>query len=239
MMKIIEYEKTLANSNLGNIEFVKNIINLMPKFVKESSEVVHKQKGSSIYKKDLPLDFIVITVEGEISIVNEFESGKIFEPVVIYPSDFIGIVEVVLNMATVISTNIAQTDVTFIKVPRNTFLKWVDVSHEITKLTLHSVCFNFKKNMAESGESVLLDSKTMFVSYLLKNSAYDNDLKMYIIKETREKTSIKTGINLRTLYRHVNSLKESGYITTHHRNIVFTDKMRKSLDSYYLQLRTK
>lgn len=241
MMKIIEYENLIlsGNSNKESDGFVLEIISLMPNYVKDSSEVVTRNSGALLYEKDEPITHIYITVDGEISIVNEFESGKIFEPVILHHSDFTGVVEAILGMDEIISTNIAKTDVTYIKVPKQIFLKWLDDSHKITRYVLNSVSTNFKKNMAESGESVILDSMYLLVSYLLRNTNHDNLTNFYVLHETRERTSIRTGINIRTLYRHIKKLRQDGLITMQNRNIAFSDTQKMHLYDYYLQLRNK
>jgi len=219
--------------------FITEIISLMPQFVKEASEFVSLPKNTIILGKSEPVSFAIITVSGEISVVNEFESGKIFEPVILYPNDFTGVVEILLGMKEIISTNIAKTDIEFIKVPSKIFLKWLDESHKLTRYVLNSVSYNFKKNMDESGEGVLLDSMFHFINHLLKNAVYDSSKSLYYIDETRERTSVRTGINLRTLYRHIKKMKDEGMILTHHRQIVFSESQKNSLYDYYLQLRHK
>ena len=237
-MNIIEYEILRKNRNSKeNDPFINEIISLMPKYVKEASTLERKKKYENILVKSDPVDFAIITVKGEISVVNEFESGKIYEPVVIYPNDFTAVVEIICGIKEIITLNIAKTDVEFIKIPKKVFLKWLDDSHLITRYVLNSVSNNFQQNMFVSGEGVLLDSMYLLVSHLLQNALLVNDL--FILTETREKTSRRTGINLRTLYRHINKLKSSGYILKNTRKLSFSKEMQVLLYDYHKQLRNK
>lgn len=240
-MNITSYEQHLRNRGIvrENDSFINALISYMPHSIKEVAQVVQVKKNTEIVKKDDPVDFVYITLQGEIAVVNEFESGKVFEPVVIYPNDFMVVVEAILGMDEIITTNTAKTDVEIIKIPKKLFLYWLDKSPEITRMVLDSVCLNFKHNMKVSGEGVLLDSMYLFISHMLNNAVHDKDNQCYTLAETREKTAIRTGINLRTLYRHIKRLKEDHYISNKHQKICFDEKQKARLFKYNQELRNK
>lgn len=235
-MRLNEY---IDSNQLEDNSFFNDIISLMPKFVRDQAEYKHVSPKQIILQKGDPLTHAVIVISGDVTVLNEFESGKVFEPVIIHHSDFTGVVEIILNMEDTIATNVAVNDVRYIKIPRKTFLKWLDVSHIITKYILKSVCSNFQKNMMESGEAILLDSMYLFVSHTLKNASYSPATKLYILKETREKTSTRTGINLRTLYRHIKRLRDGDYISNTGRNIVYNETQKEALQALNQSLRKK
>lgn len=240
-MNINEYSSIRKEIKLkrDSDTFINEIIALMPQYVKDESTFVRKRKGSILVHKSDPAIYAYITISGDISVVNEFESGKIFEPVVIPHSNFLGVVEIILDMKEIISTNLAKTDIEYIQIPKKVFLKWLDESHEATRYVLKCISSNFRNNMKESGENIILDSMYLVVSHLLKFAKYSESKKLYVLAETRENTSVRTGVNLRTLYRHIKKLKLEGYCSSQYRSIIYDENQKIRLNDYYLLLRNK
>ncbi len=239
-MNILEYEKyrqTVPKKASHN--FISNVISLMPLYIKQHGEFLTLEKNSILLGKSEEVSYAIIIVYGELTVVNEFESGKIYEPVIMNHSEFTGVVEIISNQKEIISTNLTVNEVGYIRIPKKYFLKWLDENHEITKLVLDSVCANFSKDMHKSGENILLDSMYLLVNHLLKKAALNTRMDMYILNETRERTSNRTGINLRTLYRHIKKLKQAGFVTVYKRKIVFSEEQKIILYDYYLELRNK
>lgn len=234
-MYIRDYIKTLSKKELTPI--TKKVIDLMPSYIKKDSQYVTYNKGDNLLTKSEELQYVYYVIDGSFNVVNEFESGKIYEPVILEHSDFIGVVETILNHKETISTLKAQKDAEVFQIRKELFIKWMNDSHELTKMVLKSVASNFIKNMIESGESVILSSRYMLVSHLLQHSNMVDD--NYMIDEAREKTSIRTGINLRTLYRHIKELKQEKLISTKGRKIFFDESQKDLLYKMYQDLRNK
>jgi CRP-like cAMP-binding protein len=238
---LIEYANIRKNSSKKRPSdaYIDKVLSNMPDSIKKQARFIKMKKDEIIIHQSDQVKYAYITVNGEISVINEFESGKLFEPVIIPHSDFIGVVEIILGHSEFISSNVAKTDVELIRIPTKVFQEWISMSHETTTLVLESVCRNFVKNMSESGETMILDSMYLLVRHLLMTSSYDREKKQYTLQETREKTSIRTGVNLRTLYRHIKKLKEDGYCSSLYRGIVFNEGQKAALYDYYLLLRNK
>ena len=215
--------------------FITPIINLMPSYVKKESSFITLEKGETLLYKGQKPSSVFIIVSGEMSVVNEFESGKVYEPVIVKHSNFSAVVEAILDYDEIIATNIANTKVELIQIPIKCFKQWLKESHKITTIVLQNVSRNFIKNMTLSGENVLLNSKYLFTAHLLNNALYDGNL--YVMNETREKTAKRTGINLRTLYRYIKEFKNKGFIDVKGRKIFFTEQQRDQLHNYYQKLR--
>jgi CRP-like cAMP-binding protein len=238
-MKIEELVKRIHNGQFHreSTPFLKRIIALMPDYVFRNSYLATYKKGEIVVHKGDPLRFVFITVSGDITVVNEFESGKVYEPVVLPHSDFVVVVEALLNYEEIISTNIATSDSEIIKIPIQLFKRWINESHDLTKEVLLNVSKNFVKNMRESGEGVLLNSKYLFIMHLLNQSKQKHGY--HILDETREKTAKRTGINIRTLYRYIKEFKEKDLIDINGRSIIFSDAMREQLHQCALELRNR
>lgn len=237
-MKTIDYESAFIFNDLQNINpFLKDIFKQMSSDVKNNSRVLNLNVNDSICRKGDEAKYVFIVLKGELVVINEFESGKVFEPVTIQHSDFIGVVEAMLYYDDYISSVSATEDVEYIQIPKDIFLSWVRNNTRISNLVLESVCKNFSQNMQESGEQVLLDSMYLFIGRILKYAKKEGTL--YILHETREKTAIRTGINLRTLYRYIKKLKQMNYIETHQRRIAFNDQQKEKLSIYNQELRNK
>ena len=237
-MKTRDYESAFILGNLKDKNpFLNDIFTQMSVDVKNNSRVLNLEVNDSICRKGDETNYVFIVLKGELVVINEFESGKIFEPVTIQHSDFIGVVEAMLQYDDYISTVSATEDVEYIRIPKDIFLTWIQNNTRISNLVLESVCKNFSQNMQESGEQVLLDSMYLFIGRILKHAKKEGNL--FVLSETREKTAIRTGINLRTLYRYIKKLKQMNYIVTHQRKIAFTNDQKEKLFIYNQALRNK
>jgi len=238
-LKLANYESALLNREIEVYPFFKYIISNMPDYVKNTSLYLKLLKGKSIVNKSEDTSDVYIVIKGSLIVVNEFESGKTFEPVKIYDSDFIGVVEAILDIPEFISTVQAISPVEYIKIPKDIFLKWIKDNNSICNKVLYSVCKNFSHNMIESGEGRVLDSLYLLTSYILKNASFDKRTEQYYIPETRQKTSVRTGINLRTMYRYINKLKSLNIITVKNRKITYSENQKEILIKYNSNLRNK
>lgn len=236
-MQLVELEKRIHNHEFTHKrkDFIIDTLNMMPKFVKIQSEIVTMNKKDILYQKGEVPNYSYFIISGEITVVSEFESGRIYEPIILRDDDITGFVEAILDKQEILSTNITTTDVELIRVPNNVVKKWLSESAEFTNYLLKKVSEYFYTNMEWSGQNVILGSKYLFVNYLLNHAKPDET--MYILNETREKTAKRTGINLRTLYRYINEFKELDIITTQGRKIIFTTEGHNQLVDLYMQLR--
>jgi CRP-like cAMP-binding protein len=238
-VKITKYIQALSSNeqNIKTNPFVKDLIKLMPDYVKASSSYLVFHKNEFIFRKGELPRYVYYIIDGSFIVVNEFESGKVYEPVVLHSNDFTGTVEAILHKSEIISANIANEDLYVFQFPIDVFLRWINDSHPLTKVVLEKLSMNFEKNMMESGEGILLHSMYFLISHLL-NQSYEKD-GLSVLDEAREKTAIRTGINIRTLYRHIKELKNENYIKTNGRKILFTEDQRQKLYDYQLELRNK
>ena len=234
-MYIRDYIKTLSNDDISST--TKTVIELMPEYIINNSRCLEYKKPSNLLTKGDNVTFVYYVVSGSFNVVNEFESGKIYEPVVLNDSDFIGVVEAVRNMKTIISTISVRDNAMVFQFDKELFLRWINESHGITKILLDSVSSNFTQNMVESGEAIILDLRYALINHLLKHAVKFNDV--YLMDESREKTSIRTGINIRTLYRHIKELRNSNLISTKGRKIFFNDSQKDLLYTLHQDLRNK
>ncbi len=236
-MIIDEYIKTFTLENTESSKEIHRLINMMPNYIKRNSIVKSYKKNDVIYRKDEETTFVTYVLEGSYIVVNEFESGKIYEPIILHKNDFIGVVEVVMNFSNIISTITANEDLQIFRFPAKDFKKWMDESFELTRMVLEAVSKNFFGNMRISGEGIILDTKYQFISHILQNASMVDDY--YELNESREKTSKRTGINIRTLYRHIKELKDNNMITTKGRRIQFDENGHEELYNLYKNLRNK
>lgn len=215
----------------------EQLISIMPKYIKQTSKYLKIRKNDFLYHKSEEFKYVYYVVIGSFSVVNEFESGKMYEPVILPDHDFIGVVEVIHGMKEIISTIIANEDAEVFQFEREKFFQWMNESHELTKWVLHAVSRNFIQNMKVSGENVILDSRYLLVKHIISNAQPKED--MFVLDEPREKTSVRTGVNIRTLYRHLNEMKDKGFISTQGRKIIYNRDQHNKLVEYYNQLRNK
>lgn len=222
-----------------NNHFFTTIKNNMPNYIIDGSFLGVLKKDEAIVLNSYPVNDVFIILSGELVVVNEFESGKIYEPVAIYNNDYIGVVEVILDYKEYISTVIATSEVTFVKIPKELFKRWIKEYPMISYHVLESVCKNFSLNMRGSGEQILLDGMYLLLSHILNNAQYDSGMNLFVLKESRDKTAKRTGINIRTLYRYIKKLKSTNYICLHQKRIAYSSEQKERLQRYSSQLRNQ
>jgi CRP/FNR family cyclic AMP-dependent transcriptional regulator len=224
---------------MKNNTFLNTILENMPDYVQDLASFEEISEDTPIVRTSYPVTDAFVILEGELVVVNEFESGKVYEPVTISYDDFVGVVEVVLNREEFISTVVATSKVKYIKIPKDIFKKWLKDNALISYLVLESVAKNFSMNMTFAGEQILLDSMYLLVNHIVNFSKYDEQKKMFYLQETREKTAKRTGINIRTLYRYLKKLKRLNYIFMDKKRISFDKSMKEKLIDYSILLRNK
>lgn len=215
----------------------EHMISIMPNYIRQSSKYLKIRKNDFLYHKSEEFKYVYYVVVGSFSVVNEFESGKLYEPVILPNEDFIGVVEVIHGMKEIISTIIANEDAEVFQFDREKFSQWMRESHELTNWVLYAVSRNFIQNMKMSGENVILDSRYILIKHIVGYAKHNDGI--FTLDESREKTSVRTGVNIRTLYRHLNELKDQGLITTQGRKIIFQKEQHNQLIDYVNQLRNK
>lgn len=225
--------------NTKNNHFFKTILENMPDYVKRDASLEHANIDEPIVRTSYPVRDAFIILYGELVVVNEFESGKVYEPVAIYNNDFVGVVEIVLDSEEFISTVSATTKVEYLKIPKETFKRWIKENSTMGYMVLESVCSNFSKNMTDAGEQIVLDSMYLLVSHIIKNSKHSVKDSIYFLDETRDKTAKRTGINIRTLYRYIKKLKQLNFISLSKKKIAFNEDMKEKLIDYSITLRNK
>lgn len=236
-MNIEEYIKAFTSGISNPSREVKELIDAMPQYIKQNSYVKSFKRNEFLYHKEEETNHVYYVIEGSYVVVNEFESGKIYEPIILHNNDFIGVVEVIMNFENIITTIVANEDMTVFQFSSRDFNKWLNESHELNKIVLKAVSTNFIKNMKMSGEGIILDTKYLLISHLLQNSTPTKD--GYELDESREKTSKRTGINLRTLYRHIKELKNQDLVISSGRKLRFDEVMKENLYTLYIDLRNK
>lgn len=228
-----------AFMSIKNTTFLDNLFANMPDYVKKYASVESIGKNERIVRNSYPVNDAFAILKGELVVVNEFESGKIYEPVAIYENDFVGVVEVVLEQKEFISSVSATTDVTFLRIPKEIFKRWIKENGTISYMVLQSVSKNFSINMTDAGDQIVLDSMYLLVNHILKNSVFNKVDNIFILNESREKSATRTGINIRTLYRYIKKLKKMDYIFLENKRIAFNKKQKQILMDYTVSLRNK
>jgi CRP/FNR family cyclic AMP-dependent transcriptional regulator len=236
-MAISKNESAFINSI--NNDFVNTLFANMPDYVKMDASIESIGKEQAIVRTSYPVNDAFVILKGELIVINEFESGKIYEPVSIFENDFVGVVEVVLEQEEFISTVSAVEKVTYIRIPKKTFIRWIQENGIVSYMVLKSVSNNFSINMTNAGEQIVLDSMYLLVNHIIKNATYKSDNNLYVLIESRDKSAKRTGINIRTLYRYIKQLKSLNYISLHNKRIAFNEAQKNQLINYSVYLRNK
>lgn len=236
-MAIVRNESAFIN--VEKTDFLNILLNNMSDNIKSSVSIESLKKDERLISTAYPVNDAFAIIQGELVVVNEFESGKVYEPVVIYANDFVGVVEVVLDQKEFISSVTATSDVIFLRIPKEIFKKWIKENGKISYLVLQSVSKNFSINMTDAGEQIVLDSMYLLVNHIIKNSIQKQLNTPFILNESRDKTAKRTGINIRTLYRYIKKLKFMNLISLKQKRISFDFEQKQRLVEFSVSLRNK
>ncbi len=236
-MNIEKYKQTLTLSSSTIDHNLKEFLTDMPNYIRQNSVYKKFKAKEVLFEKSEEYKYVYYIISGSFVVVNEFESGRIYEPVILYSDDFIGVVEAIVKKQEIISTIIANEQSEVLGFRKDDFIKWIGENHNITKIVLNSISISFTKNMVESGEQIILNTRYLLLSHLIQQSVMKDDI--FLLDESREKTSIRTGINIRTLYRHIKELKQKGLVDTRGRKVFFNDSQRQNIFDLMTELRNK
>lgn len=203
--------------------------------IKGITLTVKKYKNTQLLlRKGDDIHNIKIHVSGVLSIVNEFEDGRIYAFCETSPVGFIGSNALLAGVNIASVTVIAKGDVTTIILSSADFLKWVtDSKYAALQVAIKTAKSIYPKSQ-NTGHILMKTRALIFLEYI-----YDCILpftgKSTTIKKNREVMSNESGISIRTLNRNIKRLKELNCLTTIRGKICINqnhfDNLKDYLDS--------
>ena len=216
-----------------------HIIDDMDPVIKRHTDIIKVRRNNPLLKMDDPLDYMYIIIDGEFKVVNEFENGKLYEPNLIPKGESVGIMEIMVNHQSYISSVIATKDSTVIRIAIAQAKELINKSHFFTKRALYETSKYFFLQSFRRGEDLLQDTLFLLVDYLIRYAESNETDDVLVIPLTREEIANRTGINIRTLYRNISKLKNDNVISIKNKKININQKQKRDLYAVHSRLKTK
>ena len=189
------------------------------------------RKGHAILYQQDPADDIYFLLKGTAVVMNDIPWKSDNRISRLVPLQAIGLIEYLNGDDTYTAYVIAETDCTLLKLTSNEF------DHAIRKD--HSLCYETLKLLGEMTKFAMNHSEMQHLlppKDILGNHLYHLAKRSgipYTYPNTRAALSADLQINLRTLYRYTDSLKQSGYLSLSHGKITISQEQFKRLSSRY------
>ncbi len=212
---------------------VQNPYNSLKKFLPPSSIINVKQHDTILYQGDT-VDYLYILLTGKASILNNASWG--YEIIVdfVEPLHILGFVEHLNDIAAYTAHVVAETECCLLKISAQRFSEIIKSNVDLCyqTLVLQGACT--LANMYRSEMKCMIHSRDILGNHLY-HLVGTNPLP-YIYPYTRQSLSAELHINLRTLYRYMNTLKKQGYLSLNHGKIMITDENFEKLHLRYNEL---
>ena len=91
-MNIEKYKQTLTSKNVKIDSSLQSLLDIMPNYILQHSIYKKLDANEVLFEKGDLFNYVYYISSGSFVVVNEFESGRIYEPVILYSKDYIGVV---------------------------------------------------------------------------------------------------------------------------------------------------
>lgn len=230
----------LLENFVKNQPLVTNFIETMPEELYKRCSIKEFEPRASIYRKDEELRYIYIICSGTVKIMNQFDTGLVYDYAYMDSVDLLGILELLAEQPTSASAVQAVTKCVAIEISREDFWTWMKSSHTFAILVAKSLASKMYPTIYKNGAAFVYPAKYTIAELLLRNLEDKKDKfsdKEYVgINKTRQQIADELSINVRTVYRSLKALKEEGYITIQKSKIKINkiqyEKLLKDIETF-------
>lgn len=212
---------------------IQSPYNSLKDYLPASSIINVKKHDTILYQGDTVV-YLYILLTGKVSVLNSASWG--YEIIVdfVEPLHILGLVEYLNNIEAYTAHVVAETKCCLLKISAERFSKIIKGNVDLCYQTmvLQGACT--LANMYRSEMKCMVHSRDILGNHLY-HLASTSPLP-YIYPYTRQTLSVELHINLRTLYRYMNTLKKQGYLSLEHGKIMITDEHFKHLHLRYHEL---
>lgn len=228
-----------ASEELSRNDKLKQMfISFNPNEIDTYCKVKVYEKGSRIMNKGDYLDRLIFLSNGNIKVVNEFESGLNYTKLQLESVCLLGHIEALSKEDIIANTIISESRCVCIEMSKEQFIRWTTQSHDFALKVLKSLAIDFYMTIINQGEHLLNSSIYKLVKLLIDISesefakAKGNEKKECIIKDTKKNMAEKVGVSERTINRNILKLKDMNFISNRNRKIIITKDNYEKLKEY-------
>lgn len=218
---------TLLETALSGEYTTENISTVFSPLLFDGIHLIKAPKKHQYINCGFSLHYIHVLLSGKCYVVNYTIEGKSIIADTMEPVQMLGLYEAINDIPIYIGTIITIEDCYLLKIPVDLYKYYLDNDIRIAKLTIKYLAKLIKRIMNINNKLLSVSPPDRLALYIYRN-CIGNPLP-YTLNTDRKTMSQELHINLRTLYRYINNLKQKGYIDIIRGKITVNEKNFKKL----------
>lgn len=142
-----------------------------------------------------------------------------------------GLMEQLCHQPNYTATVYASSDCCMMRIPAGIFMVGLEISIPLLRLALEDLCVLAERAMNQSELQTLYSPRDYLVFFLNQYCARETTFPC-TVNITRKEIAELLHMNLRSLYRYINDLKQDGLFTIVHGKIVISKEQANLLHEY-------
>lgn len=207
-------------------ELLKNT----PNTFRDEASVIEIKKGTTYIHSDEEASTIYILIKGQVKAVDYHIDEIIYDYTWFEPIEFHGAMEFYMGLTNYITDLETLTDCIFITFSKEMFRSWIQ-KDTLVMLKLIQIMMNRLNDQARKERTFLFLSAKERMMYLLvsiyKMYHQENECEVHL---TQEELAKRSGINLRTATRSIQSLCEEKLIDKRNRKLYIRESQCKQME---------
>ena len=181
------------------------------------NQLITAERNDTIINQEDPVKYFYLLLKGRACVLNHITWNNDNVVDFLEPLDILGMVEYLNNVDAYTAFVMAATDCVLFRIPVEIFIHIIQENAFLCYQTLLVLGKVLESNMNRAETNSLFHPKDILGHYLYLQAEH---VLPYVCQMTRQVLAEKLHINLRTLYRHIDSMKENGYLTLRKGKIV-------------------
>lgn len=198
--------------------------------IASKNQLITAEKNDTIINQKDPVKYFYLLLKGRACVLNHitWNSDNVVD--FLEPLDILGLVEYLNNTESYTAFVMAETKCVLFRIPAEVFTQIIRQNSFLCYQTVLVLGKVLQSNMNRAETNSLFHPKDILGHYLFLQAQH---VIPYVCPLTRNALAEKLHINLRTLYRHIDSMKESGYLILRHGKIVIESEHFERLKRRY------
>lgn len=188
------------------------------------------KRGETFFHRGDFVQYIYILCQGIVVISNEDVSGSEMRVVFVTEGNMVGEMETLARGNTLVYSARAYTNCVVIRIPADTFLRWIASESKISKILLGILAQKLHDAANEASEYTHFHA-------IVKLATLISSEKPGIINKTRRELAEMCSVNVRTIGRCIGKLKQEKLVDTYKGKIRITSEQKGliSLSEYHIE----
>lgn len=223
----IQVLEMILNQTYNKKDPTISLRNLVP-----ASQLVVLKKNDIIIQQHEPLKDMYFLLSGYVSVLNQIDWNDDNVIDSLEPLDILGFIEYLNGGDSYTSYVVADSKCVLYRIPIKTFAKIIQENAYLCYKTLVAFSHITSHNMNRAEVKSLFHSRDVVGHYLFIQAKQNGSLP-FTCPLTRSTLADRLHINLRTLYRHLDYMKENGFLCLRGGKIVIDQEHFEHLEKRY------